>query len=104
MTLSNKPVSGVISDLNQEELGSLLEACGFAIKNDTILSIALSEIHAQIPCLQDNSGNISEEFANVIEDFDLSLLGILAATRLVEITALQGTSFKKSLSKEKENV
>ncbi len=103
MTL-NKPISGIIGDLTQEELGSLLEACGFAIRHDTILSAALSEINAQFPCLQDENGDFNDGFADVIDDFDLSLLAILTATKLVEITAIQGTSFQKSLFKENENV
>ena len=92
-----KPLSSILGHLNQEELGSLLEACGFALRNDTILSIALDEIESQIPHLWSENGNFNNEFTDVVNDFDLSMLAILVATKLAEITAVQGTSFQKSL-------
>lgn len=100
-----KPLSSILGHLNQEELGSLLEACGFAIRHDTILSAALDEIGSRISHLRKENGSFDNKFADVIDDFDLSLLAILTATKLVEITAVQGTSLYKSLlSKRDKNV
>jgi len=99
-----KPLSSILGHLNQEELGSLLEACGFAIRHDTILSAALDEIESQIPHLREENGNFSNKFADLVDDFDLSMLAILVAAKLAEITAVQGTSLYRSIFKKNENV
>ncbi|NMG09114.1 hypothetical protein [Brasilonema sp. UFV-L1] len=75
----------VVDTLSYPELAGLLTACGYAIREQTILSRALLELSFEISKLLNENGFLNSEYQDVVNDIDLALLAGLCAVKLTQM-------------------
>ncbi|MBW4635322.1 MAG: hypothetical protein KME30_26540 [Iphinoe sp. HA4291-MV1] len=83
-------IADIVDTLSYPELAGLLTACGYAIRQQMILSRALLELSFKISELCDENGFFNTEYQDVKNDIDLSLLAGLCAVKLAQMaTAIE---------------
>lgn len=90
-------IEDTLDQLSQEQIAGILSACGYAIREGSVLSTALRELGFHIPGFNDQDCFLLEESADLIEDNDLAQLAVLCAQKLGIIVEKQKKSTPKTL-------